>query len=101
MPTGRTPSASETAWLAQATVAMRLGLLVRAVLPNACAMVTANARDDVPLLSDLSALGCAEDPPQPDKTRAAVTETAAAAARVTRRAALLSGRSAADYPTAK
>ena len=42
MPTGTTPSASGTSWLAQLTVATRSGLASIVVVPRACSMVTGN-----------------------------------------------------------
>ena len=42
MPTGTTPSASGTSWLAHATVATRSGWASIVVSPNACLMVTGN-----------------------------------------------------------
>ena len=43
MPTGTTPRASGTSWLAQLTVATRSGLASMAAVPSACSMVIGNS----------------------------------------------------------
>lgn len=48
MPTGTTPRASGTSWLAQFTVATRFGFSLRVALPSACSTVSGNVPEDFP-----------------------------------------------------
>ena len=71
IPTGTTPRASGTSWLAHATVATRSGASSMVVVPSACSITTGNDPDPpdaaVPVDSSESA-----DEPHADSTRAAV-----------------------------